>query len=96
MAKGSVMITIKYHNGLYSCRWIEGILMLEAKPGIKTHVAERVCEDQAAHWFGDHGLRRGRARNLIAAAVRNDGPYANPAHPKRYPRQVNLPTTSVA
>lgn len=70
------MITIKYQQAVYSCRRIDGILMLQARPGIRTHVAERADEEQAVRWFGDHSLRRGRAQNLVAAAVRNEGPYA--------------------
>lgn len=79
----SRVIVIRYQHAVYSCRQIDGILFLQARPGIKTHVAERSDETAAVRWFGDHSLRRGRAQNLVAAAVRNEGPYANEKHPHR-------------
>lgn len=34
-------------------------------------------------WLGDHGLPRRQARRLLDAAIRNEGPFADPGHPRR-------------
>ncbi len=40
-------------------------------------------EEAARRWLSDNGLRKGRARDLLSAVLRNEGPFANPSHPKR-------------
>jgi len=44
-----------------------------------------IFEDElgAYLWLGNHGLRRARIHKLLDAACRNQGPFADPNHPKR-------------
>ena len=40
-------------------------------------------EQSAYRFLGDHGLPRRQARRLLDAAIRNEGPFADPNHPRR-------------
>jgi hypothetical protein len=40
-------------------------------------------KEEARQWLGDMGLDARQARRLIDAAIRNEGPFADPKHPRR-------------
>lgn len=78
---------ISYGNGRYGCTKMEsGGIYVFARPG--TTVFETVTENEedARRWLCDRGLRKSKAKQLLAAGVRNEGPYADPNHPRRLDR----------
>ncbi len=78
------MTRIKYQGGYYAVgRLLSCGVWAEAKPGMTKHEMVFGEEESARRWLGDHGLPRSKARQLIAAELRNEGPFADPKHPRR-------------
>ena len=76
------MIAIRYSGRVYSAtKTPSGNIIVTAGNG--AHVALKVSELSARVWLGDHGLRRGRIKALLDAAIRGEGDLADPTHPKR-------------
>lgn len=84
----SDLITIKYSARHYSARKIAIVIggvpgwCIKLKAG-EHHSALRHTEEEARLWLGDHGLRKSKATKLLAAALRNQGDFANPNHKLR-------------
>ena len=80
------MTRIKYGGGYFSvAKCSNGDIAVEAKPGMSRSFSAFTDEEAARRWLGDHGLRRSKAKQLLAAELRNEGPFADPKHPRRVP-----------
>jgi hypothetical protein len=77
--------TIKYGgpHARYSVGKQNEMIRVTAKPGIVEHCARLFTEEGALRWLCDRGLRKSKARQLLAAELRNEGPFADPKHPRR-------------
>lgn len=67
----------------YSAGESRGMIRVTAKPGVIEHVAMMLTEEGAIRWLCDRGLRKSKAKQLLSAELRNEGPFADPAHPRR-------------
>jgi hypothetical protein len=86
------MITIKYAGGIYACeRRKGGRVGVAAQPGRATHANIVDSEEAAIRWLCDRSLRKSKAKQLVEAALRNEGPLADPKH---YRRVHQCPTTA--
>jgi hypothetical protein len=59
------------------------VIQVFAKSRFKSHDRMTTDEEEARRWLCDHGLRKGKARKLLAAALRGEGELADPDHPNR-------------
>jgi hypothetical protein len=50
-------------------------------------------EESAVHWLCDHSLKKSKAKQLVAAVLRDEGPLSDPGHPLR--AKYSLPEMSV-
>lgn len=79
-----MIIQIKYGRGRYGCRkTAAGRIYLSARPGQTVHETVIENEEEARKWLCDRGLRKSKAKQLLAAGVRSEGPFADPNHPRR-------------
>lgn len=84
------MIRIKYSTREYMCSRVPSGIYVRAEK------SETIAPDEqsARLWLGNHGLRRSRIANLLNAALRKQGPYADPDHPHRkFPKTTFTPPT---
>lgn len=74
------MVAIRYSARTYAAQ-----LTPSGKIIVRAHGQVAIMDDElrAYLWLGNHGLRRGRIKGLLAAALRNEGVFADPEHPKR-------------
>jgi hypothetical protein len=77
--------TIKYGgpHARYSAGQSRGMIRVTAKPGVTEHVAMLLTEAGAIRWLCDRGLRKSKAKQLLAAELRKEGPLADPQHERR-------------
>jgi hypothetical protein len=84
---GQVVIKISYGSGKYGCRKTSaGWIYVCAQPGTAFYEAVIEKEEDARRWLSDRGLRKSKAKKLLDAGVRNEGPYADVNHPRRLDR----------
>lgn len=75
------MIAIRLPNGKeYSVTARAGGIELYARPGMRTCHIFLSAEQSALYWLCDHSLEKSKARQLLDAEIRNEGPMANPRH----------------
>lgn len=78
------MIAVKYGGATYVAELTPaGKIIVQAMFRVAHHVMIKEDELGAHIWLGNHGLRRGYIKRLLDAAVRNEGDFANPEHPRR-------------
>lgn len=78
------MIAVKYAGATYVVELTpSGKIIVQALFRVAHHVDIKQDELAAHLWLGNHGLRRGYIKRLLDAAVRNEGDFADPAHPRR-------------
>jgi hypothetical protein len=81
------MITIRYSGREYSARgYGDGNVGVGVNFIAPLHRRRRVtmpCEESARRWLCDNGLRKSKAKKLLAAALRGEGELADPNHPWR-------------
>lgn len=88
------LITIKYSGREYSAQQTDEGILVQAGSASSIHVIVKPDEESARRWLGDHSLRKSKAKKLLAAALRNEGDFADRDHPKRCEPQFDpkLPT----
>ena len=80
-------ITIQYYGQTYGAEQISKIIppsKIEAVPVIQVFAQSRfkkhdwmtTVEEEARRWLCDHGLKKSKAKKLLAAALRNEGEFA--------------------
>jgi len=83
---------IKHEGRLYGAEKIDGKRLQVFAPNhsavfTSASGAGDDFEEEARRWLSDHTLRKSKAKKLLAAALRGEGEFADPNHPKR----VTLP-----
>lgn len=89
-----MMITIKYSAREYSAQHLADGIMVSvdfALPPGRGRFVIKDDEESARRWLSDNGLRKSKAKKLLAAALRNEGELADPNHPKRVLPQTLQP-----
>jgi hypothetical protein len=81
-------VIIRYSAREYEVRPLHDGIMVRAQKSISV-----VDDEESARiWLGNHGLRRSRIKNLLAAALHFYGPYMSLDHPHRkIPQVTNTP-----
>lgn len=82
-------IAIKYAGRQYWARLFEptfsavSVGVASLMPVYHRRQVVKPDEESARRWLSDNGLRKSKAKKLLAAALRNEGDYADPNHPNR-------------
>lgn len=76
-------VAIQYSGKEYSAVKRGEAISLSAKPGAKIHFGQAANEADAIQWLCDRSLRKSKARQLMAAVLRDEGPFAAARHPRR-------------
>jgi hypothetical protein len=87
-------ITIKYAGREYSAHLADFGVSVGVAFITPVHRRRHVVmpdEESARRWLSDNGLRKSKAKKLLAAALRDEGDYADPAHPHRCRCEPHLP-----
>lgn len=74
------MIAIRHNGAEYRVGITNRVIIVWARPGRHWHTASFSAEQSALHFLSDHSLRKSKAKQLLAAAMRNEGPMADPEH----------------